>query len=75
MQHIMGSYKKGTGLVPGNISGNRTINAVANKMQVGCADEFEAFNCFYKEYSLRRRLPSVRRQVPDPPRHRQEAGE
>merc|ERR1712224_50249 len=40
------------GLVPGNISGNRTINAVANKMAVGCADEFEAFNCFYKDTGL-----------------------
>merc|ERR1719238_2488691 len=49
MQHILGSYKKGAGLVPGNISGNRTINAVANKMAVGCADEFEAFNHFYKD--------------------------
>jgi processing peptidase subunit beta len=52
MQHIIGSYKKNTGLVPGNISGNRTINAVANKMQVGCADEFEAFNCFYKDTGM-----------------------
>merc|ERR1719335_1419126 len=49
MQHIIGSYKKNAGLVPGNISGNRTINAVANKMAVGCADEFEAFNHFYKD--------------------------
>merc|ERR1719240_1981465 len=49
MQHIIGSYKKGAGLVPGEISGNRVINAVANKMQVGCADEFEAFNCFYRD--------------------------
>merc|ERR1712084_199959 len=49
MQSIIGSYKKGAGLVPGNISGNRTINAVANKMGVGCADEFEAFSTFYKD--------------------------
>lgn len=49
MQYIIGSYKKNAGLVPGNISGNRTINAVANKMAVGCADEFEAFNHFYKD--------------------------
>lgn len=49
MQHIIGSYKKSTGLVPGTISGNRVINAVANKMQVGCADEFEAFTRFYKD--------------------------
>jgi len=52
MQHIIGSYKKDAGLVPGNISGNRTINAVANKMYVGCADEFEAFNCFYKDTGM-----------------------
>merc|ERR1719478_1623711 len=52
MQHIIGSYKKNSGLVPGNISGNRTINAVANKMAVGCADEFEAFTCFYKDTGM-----------------------
>merc|ERR1719238_2472180 len=52
MQHVIGSYKKNTGLVPGNISGNRTINGVANKMGVGCADEFEAFNCFYKDTGM-----------------------
>lgn len=52
MQHIIGSYKKNSGLVPGNISGNRTINAIANKMQVGCADEFEAFNCFYRDTGM-----------------------
>merc|ERR1712063_218137 len=52
MQHIIGSYKKGAGLVPGEISGNRVINNVANKMQVGCADEFEAFNCFYKDTGI-----------------------
>merc|ERR1719238_1228393 len=52
MQHILGSYKKNAGLVPGNISGNRTVNAVANKMGVGCADEFEAFNCFYKDTGI-----------------------
>jgi len=52
MQHIIGSYNKNTGLVPGNISGNRTINAVANKMYVGCADQFEAFNCFYKDTGI-----------------------
>jgi len=49
MASIIGSYKKNAGLVPGNISGNRVVNAVANKMQVGCADEFEAFVHFYKD--------------------------
>lgn len=52
MAKIIGSYKKDTGLVPGTISGNRVINAVANKMQVGCADEFEAFNYFYKDTGM-----------------------
>jgi len=52
MQHIIGTYKKNAGLVPGNISGNRTTNAVANKMAVGCADAFEAFNCFYKDTGM-----------------------
>merc|ERR1712224_508985 len=32
MAQIMGSYKKGTGLMPGRISGNRITNGIANKM-------------------------------------------
>merc|ERR1711972_912763 len=52
MQHIIGSYKKNSGLVPGNISGNRTINNIANKMSVGCADEFQAFQTFYKDTGI-----------------------
>merc|ERR1712151_1062706 len=52
MASTIGSYKKNTGLVPGTISGNRVINAVANKMQVGCADEFEAFMRFYRDTGM-----------------------
>merc|ERR1719265_1682368 len=52
MQKLIGSYKKNTGLVPGTISGNRVINAVANKMSVGCAEEFEAFNLNYKDTGM-----------------------
>jgi processing peptidase subunit beta len=52
MASIIGKYKKNAGLVPGNISGNRVVNAVANKMQVGCADEFEAFMHFYKDTGM-----------------------
>merc|ERR1711920_318912 len=52
MASIIGSYKKSAGLVPGNISGNRVVNAVANKMQVGCANEFEAFSHFYKDTGM-----------------------
>jgi len=52
MKQIIGSYRKGAGLVPGNISGNRTVNNVANKMGVGCADEFEAFSINYKDTGM-----------------------
>jgi len=52
MASIIGSYKKGDGLVPGNISGNRVTNAIANKMGVGCADEYQAFNHFYKDTGM-----------------------
>mmetsp|Transcript_37881 Transcript_37881/g.56594 ORF Transcript_37881/g.56594 Transcript_37881/m.56594 type:complete len:466 (-) Transcript_37881:115-1512(-) len=52
MQHIIGSYKRNTGIVPGQISGNRTINAVANKMGVGCAEEFQSFNRFYRDTGM-----------------------
>merc|ERR1719428_96063 len=52
MSRIIGSYKKNQGLVPGTISGNRVVNAVANKMQVGCADEFQAFSHFYKDTGI-----------------------
>mmetsp|Transcript_67857 Transcript_67857/g.147858 ORF Transcript_67857/g.147858 Transcript_67857/m.147858 type:complete len:468 (-) Transcript_67857:116-1519(-) len=52
MQHIIGNYKRNVGVVPGSISGNRTINAVANKMGVGCAEEFQAFNRFYRDTGM-----------------------
>eukprot|EP00927_Polykrikos_kofoidii_P047813 TRINITY_DN420_c0_g1_i12.p1 TRINITY_DN420_c0_g1~~TRINITY_DN420_c0_g1_i12.p1 ORF type:complete len:465 (+),score=72.78 TRINITY_DN420_c0_g1_i12:68-1462(+) len=52
MQWIIGKYTKGQGLVPGNISGNRMVNSVANKMDVGCADSFEGFNVFYKDTGM-----------------------
>merc|ERR1711957_124777 len=52
MAQVIGSYKKNTGLVPGTISGSRTINAIANKMGVGCADEFHGFQKFYKDTGM-----------------------
>eukprot|EP00440_Ansanella_granifera_P016057 gb/GFBE01017442.1/.p1 GENE.gb/GFBE01017442.1/~~gb/GFBE01017442.1/.p1 ORF type:complete len:466 (+),score=139.63 gb/GFBE01017442.1/:1-1398(+) len=52
MQSIIGKYKRGSGLVPGTISGNRVINAVENKMGVGCAEEFECFMNFYKDTGM-----------------------
>eukprot|EP00812_Abedinium_dasypus_P009462 NODE_314_length_1677_cov_339.498767.p1 GENE.NODE_314_length_1677_cov_339.498767~~NODE_314_length_1677_cov_339.498767.p1 ORF type:complete len:494 (-),score=148.43 NODE_314_length_1677_cov_339.498767:178-1659(-) len=52
MASLIGKYKKNTGLVPGTVSGNRTINAIANKMGVGCADEFEGFYKGYKDTGI-----------------------
>lgn len=52
MQQVLGSYKKSVGLVPGSISGNRVINAVANKMGVGCAESYEAFCSFYRDTGM-----------------------
>jgi len=52
MKEVIGTYKKNEGLVPGKISGNRVHNAVANKMDVGCAEEFEAFNYSYKDTGM-----------------------
>jgi len=52
MQAIIGSYRKGEGLVPGKLSGNRVTNNIANKMNVGCADMYSAFNTCYKDTGL-----------------------
>eukprot|EP00922_Rhytidocystis_sp_ex-Travisia-forbesii_P015343 GHVS01022889.1.p1 GENE.GHVS01022889.1~~GHVS01022889.1.p1 ORF type:complete len:477 (+),score=53.35 GHVS01022889.1:78-1508(+) len=53
MQSIIGSYKKhDEGLVPGKISGNRTVNNIANRMGVGACEMFSAFNTCYKDTGL-----------------------
>ncbi|CDR97793.1 mitochondrial processing peptidase beta subunit, putative [Babesia bigemina] len=53
MQSIIGSYKKSQeGIVPGKVSGNKTVHAVANRMTVGCAEAFSAFNTCYKDTGL-----------------------
>merc|ERR1712107_394767 len=36
----------------GNISGSRTTNAIANKMGVGCANEFDTFANFYRDTGM-----------------------
>eukprot|EP00971_Amphidinium_carterae_P155961 3091913-Amphidinium_carterae.1 len=58
MASIIGSYKKDSGLLPGNISGNRVTNAIANKMGVGCADEYEGFVKFYRSYAQKAASPT-----------------
>lgn len=52
MAQIVGSMKKDVGLMPGKISGNRVTNGISNKMGVGCAEEYECFNLFYKDTGL-----------------------
>lgn len=39
-------------MIIGKVSGNKTIHAVANRMTVGCAEFFSAFNTCYKDTGL-----------------------
>ncbi|CEM05771.1 unnamed protein product [Vitrella brassicaformis CCMP3155] len=54
MQSIIGSYRKEdlSNIVPGQVSGNMTIQRIATKQMVGCADAFSAFNTHYKDTGL-----------------------
>lgn len=53
MQAIVGSYRKhDEGIVPGKVSANTTVRNVCNKMTVGCAEMFSAFNTCYSDTGL-----------------------
>eukprot|EP01068_Selenidium_serpulae_P016770 Selendium_serpulae@DN6320_c0_g1_i3.p1 len=54
MQAIIGSWKKGEeGICPGEVSGNRTINAISRKMKNhGCAEVFSGFNTCYTDTGI-----------------------
>mmetsp|Transcript_108788 Transcript_108788/g.307709 ORF Transcript_108788/g.307709 Transcript_108788/m.307709 type:complete len:483 (-) Transcript_108788:184-1632(-) len=52
VQSIIGNYKKGEGLVPPKLSGNRLTNSVANNLASGTVDSFAAFNTCYKDTGL-----------------------
>nr|CEL69335.1 TPA: Mitochondrial-processing peptidase subunit beta [Neospora caninum Liverpool] len=53
MQAIVGSYRKhDEGIVPGKVSANTTVRNVCNKMMVGCAEMFSAFNTCYSDTGL-----------------------
>merc|ERR1712217_899578 len=52
IQSIMGNYKKGEGLVPPKLSGNRLTNSMANNVAPGLVDSFAAFNTCYKDTGL-----------------------
>merc|ERR1719203_2360197 len=49
MQSIIGSYKRGEGLVPPRLSGNRLTNNLANNLGAASAESFAAFNTCYKD--------------------------
>jgi len=51
IQSIIGSYKRGEGLVPPQLSGNRLTNSVANG-PAGQTESFAAFNTCYKDTGL-----------------------
>lgn len=53
MQSIIGTYDRlNEGLVPAQISGNRSRNNISNRELVGCAENFAAFNTCYKDTGL-----------------------
>merc|ERR1712071_681021 len=52
MQATLGSYKRGEGLVPPNLSGNRLTNSIANSKGEGSTDMYSAFNTCYKDTGL-----------------------
>ncbi|CAK0799398.1 unnamed protein product, partial [Prorocentrum cordatum] len=52
MQSIIGSYKRGEGLVPPKLSGNRLTNNLANNLGPVAAESFAAFNTCYKDTGI-----------------------
>eukprot|EP00929_Paragymnodinium_shiwhaense_P118773 TRINITY_DN90692_c0_g1_i1.p1 TRINITY_DN90692_c0_g1~~TRINITY_DN90692_c0_g1_i1.p1 ORF type:complete len:502 (-),score=118.83 TRINITY_DN90692_c0_g1_i1:357-1862(-) len=52
MQSIIGNYKRGEGLVPPKLSGNRLTNNVANNLDPSMTDSFAAFNTCYKDTGI-----------------------
>lgn len=52
MQSIIGSYKRGEGLVPPKLSANRLVNSMASNIEPGAAESFAAFNTCYKDTGL-----------------------
>ena len=54
MQQILGGFDKATDkLIPPRLSGNRTVNNIANRGEgFGCADSYKTFNTCYKDTGL-----------------------
>jgi len=52
IQSIIGSYKRGEGLVPAELSSNRLTNSIARNLEPGLTESFAAFNTCYKDTGL-----------------------
>lgn len=52
MQSIIGEYTKNSSVFPDNMSGNKTAHSIANKMGVGAAENYFAFNTHYQNTGL-----------------------
>jgi len=52
IQSIIGSYKRGEGLVPAELSGNRLTNSIVRNIDSGLTESFAAFNTCYKDTGL-----------------------
>merc|ERR1740138_527836 len=52
MQSIIGSFKRGEGLVPPKLSASRLTNSLANNMGDQVAESFATFNTCYKDTGL-----------------------
>jgi len=52
IQSIIGSYKRGEGLVPPKLSSNRLTTTIANNLEACMPESFAAFNTCYKDTGL-----------------------
>merc|ERR1712151_1422345 len=52
LAHFAIGYKRGEGLVPPKLSGNRLTNSIANNLEPGLTESFAAFNTCYKDTGL-----------------------
>merc|ERR1712187_907181 len=52
IQSILGSYKRGEGLVSPNLSASRLTNSLANNMGEQVAESYATFNTCYKDTGL-----------------------
>ncbi len=53
MQQILGQFDRSDKLIPPRLSGNRTVNNIANRGEgTGCADSYKSFNTCYKDTGL-----------------------